>query len=425
MRRGTPQGRGRSWGRGTGRRVQDGLRVTDLSQHDNVWWNITLDDRVHYPLASTGEYHATVRSETRVQGAGVDLTFQGFTDLATGRDVLVIPECRWPVVAASCENPYAQIEWGPRSGGASILFGALLVPHLALSPGEQVLLEGTPLATRVHVVKQGGAFHITPVDPGRRIAGCNILDDETVIDIATRVMRECRLRAEAGREPAPFVLVSSAGEVRIGSWSTPPPGPGRAGTERMTGVEPPGSDIRAGDEISLAEALAEARRNAKGFSAFLARHQDAVLAEAGPGGSTSGGLDGLSESRHEYTIDLMASPTQGHRVTVSRTVYESPLGQTIPPMWRIEQDEAATPPEHLRLRRREAPPGRKQRDHGRAQCRGDPWDISWATACLLSSHAGPPRHAVLLVLCSPPCRLPALYGMPRQLCRGRRPQREV
>lgn len=312
------------------------------------WWNYTVDGAVYYPIGADGQFHSSVRAEGTIEGPGFHGLFQGFVDVATGLDSMSIAECGWPVSPQSCKNPYTQVEWGARSGSASILFGAVLAERLHLQPGTSTVLPGTPLERTLSVSVEGNnRLRVSPqVHGAREAVACNFLDDDTVVDTSTNTIIECDLRPDGYGSPGgSFVLERMTGHLRIGSAVSPPDGPGKliGATEPTSGIQPAGSQMRVRNEITLAEAIAEANRDAPGFTQFLSDHPNAAIAGAGPRGPTSGQAIALNDATQDYVIDVLASAKEGHEVEVTRTTYTTALGQSLPPIWRVTKDAAATP----------------------------------------------------------------------------------
>ncbi len=247
----------------------------------------------------------------------VDATM--FVDARTGEDVLIASACARD---KGCET--TTLEWG--DGSASLpWYGARLIPHLEPVGRDAFRFEAGALNRVFDAARRAEGLVLSPRLPedGRRAARgfCNLLDDDTVVDLATRTVLECRSR------DAPGVIHRLVSGNRPREFKSDPQEWGAGGdafgrpTPRV-GVLPPGADATArAHGFSIGDAHRAALARSETLATLLRAHPEAAIESAVATARVDADALGVAtEFRERVELAYVAPGGVGHFVAVTRTL---------------------------------------------------------------------------------------------------------
>lgn len=265
-------------------------------------------------------------------------------DWATKIDLVHIGGCERNSLL-QCSS--ASFEW-PQVG-ASTLFGSSLLWYVEEVDETRMRLRLGESQREFMLYRVGGsAAGLSPIrtDQQNRVSEfCNLLDDETLIDLSRHLVLECRGEKSMGvsyhirdAAAAPAFLQSRPESLAMGNDTA------FGQLKPRDGPLPPGSDAAfPGFSFTLKEAHDEAQRRSVGLRDFLESHPEAAFEDAGvtelSNGSSAGALrtEGVT-----YRLRYLAANSIGYEVVIRKEVASS-SGVIISSEHRIE-GETEKPP---------------------------------------------------------------------------------
>lgn len=278
-------------------------------------------------------------------------------DAEHGIDLLVLNDCA-PDAVLEC--PKAFVEWNTDRIPIA-WFGAAVLPQLQVAPngtaavrvgGTEHSFDATPVGDDLRLVP-----HVRP-DEARQGPLCNLLEDETLVDLRRGLIVECTVRGEV-RATARLTSPRTALPTRASDSATQAPSfasPFLPFAPREGPIPPEADYAHAPDEFTLKAAHEAAKNRSDGLARFLLDHPEAGLEAAGPRARSETGLGpGLVVTRTaSYELTYVASGGTGYQVRVERTDRFLD-GLRLARDYTITAEGAWTPPDRHRWESMEPP----------------------------------------------------------------------